>query len=114
MTIQDQVRSAFSNVGRRKLRSALASLGVVVGTVTIVLMVSLASGVRRQINHQFESLGLDRLTVFSNGNSRRGDFSAFNFAQRKKNITVQDVASWKNMPGVAKVIPEVNLPSAVG
>ena len=65
MTIHDQIRTAFSNVGRRKLRSALASLGVVVGTFTIVLMVSLASGVRRQINHQFESLGLDRLTVYS-------------------------------------------------
>ena len=40
MTIHDQIRAAFSNVGRRKLRSALASLGVVVGTVTIVLMVT--------------------------------------------------------------------------
>ncbi len=38
MTIHDRVRAAFSNVGRRKLRSALASLGVVVGTVTILLM----------------------------------------------------------------------------
>ena len=73
MTLHDQVRAAFSNVGRRKLRSALASLGVVVGTVTIVLMVSLAAGVRRQINHQFETLGLDRLTVYSAG-GRRGRF----------------------------------------
>ena len=56
MTLQDQIRTALSNVGRRKMRSALASLGVVVGTVTIVVMVSLASGVRRQINHQFAPL----------------------------------------------------------
>ena len=40
MTIRDQVRTALSNVGRRKLRSTLASLGVVVGTLTIVIMVS--------------------------------------------------------------------------
>jgi ABC-type antimicrobial peptide transport system permease subunit len=112
MTIQDQVRTAFSNVGRRKLRSALASLGVVVGTVTIVLMVSLASGVRWQINRQFESLGLDRLTVFSNG-SRRGDFNAFSFSSHKKNVTTQEVSKWKGLPGVTKVIPEVNLPGSV-
>ena len=112
MTIQDQIRTAFSNVGRRKLRSALASLGVVVGTVTIVLMVSLASGVRRQINRQFESLGLDRLTVFSSG-SRRGDFNPLNFLPRKKNITVQDVAEWKKMPGIVKVVAEVSLPTSV-
>ena len=115
MTIHDQVRAAFSNVGRRKLRSALASLGVVVGTVTIVLMVSLASGVRQQINHQFESIGLDRLTVNSaGGGGRRGDFNPFGFSPRKKLITAQDVSKWKTLPGVAKVIPEVNLPGSVG
>ncbi len=113
MTIQDQIRTAFSNVGRRKLRSALASLGVVVGTVTIVLMVSLASGVRWQINKQFESLGLDRLTVFSTG-TRRADFNAFSFSPRKKNVTPQDVSKWKELPGVTKVIPEVSLPGSVG
>jgi putative ABC transport system permease protein len=113
MTIHDQIRAAFSNVGRRKLRSALASLGVVVGTVTIVLMVSLAAGVRRQINHQFETLGLDRLTVYSPG-GRRGDFNPFGGLSHRKPITAQDVKAWKSLPGVAKVIPEVNLPGAVG
>lgn len=112
MTIRDQVRTAFSNVGRRKLRSALASLGVVVGTVTIVLMVSLASGVRQQINRQFESIGLDRLTVNSSG-GRRAEFNPFGMSTRKKLITVQDVGRWKTLPGVARVIPEINLPSSV-
>ncbi len=73
MTIQDQIRTALSNVGRRKLRSALASLGVVVGTLTIVIMVSLASGVRQQINRQFASIGLDRLTVTPAGAAGAAD-----------------------------------------
>jgi putative ABC transport system permease protein len=72
MTIQDQIRTALANVGRRKLRSALASLGVVVGTLTIVIMVLLASGVRQQINRQFASIGLDRLTVMPPGGGRGG------------------------------------------
>ena len=113
MTIQDQIRAAFSNVGRRKLRSGLASLGVVVGTVTIVLMVSLASGVRWQINRQFETLGLDRLTVNSTG-GRRGDFNPFGFSPQKKLITIQDVKKWKSLSGVDTVVPEVNLPGSVG
>jgi len=113
MTINDQIRTAFSNVGRRKLRSALASLGVVVGTVTIVLMVSLASGVRRQINRQFESIGLDRLTVYSNG-SRRGEANPFGFSPKRRNVTIQDVSRWKSLPGVTKVIPEINMSASVG
>ncbi len=116
MTFQDQIRTALANVVRRKLRSALASLGVVVGTLTIVIMVSLAAGVRQQINRQFASLGLDRLTVNPPG-SRRGGFGPDGFddngngtSSRKQVITVEDVSRWKGWPGVVQVIPEVNLP----
>jgi putative ABC transport system permease protein len=123
MTIQDQIRSAVSNVGRRKLRSALASLGVVVGTLTIVIMVSLASGVRQQINRQFASIGLDRLTVNPPGDRRGGfgppafgsvGFDPFGASTRKKIITGEDVSRWKKLPGVTQIIPEVNLPASVG
>jgi len=118
MTCQDQIRTAFANVGRRKLRSALASLGVVVGTLTIVIMVSLAAGVRRQINQQFASIGLDRLTVNPPGSRHGGfdpgGFDPFGSASHKKIITAQDVSRWKQLPGVAQIIPEVNLPSSIG
>jgi putative ABC transport system permease protein len=118
MTIQDQIHTAVSNVGRRKLRSALASLGVVVGTLTIVIMVSLAAGVRQQINRQFASIGLDRLTVNPPGTGRGrfgpGDFDPFGIFSRKKIITAEDVSRWKKSPGVTQVIPEVNLPASVG
>jgi putative ABC transport system permease protein len=114
MTIRDQVRTALSNVGRRKLRSTLASLGVVVGTLTIVIMVSLASGVRQQINRQFESIGLDRLTVTPAGARRGPPFNPFDTSPRKKLITAQDVKRWKELPGVAKVTAEINLPGSVG
>ncbi len=117
MTISDQIRTALSNVGRRKLRSALASLGVVVGTLTIVIMVSLAAGVRQQINRQFAAIGLDRLTVNPPGGRRGGfgpgGFNPFESSVRKKLITAQDVNGWKNLPGVTQVIPEVNLPGSV-
>ena len=121
MTISDQIRTAVSNVGRRKLRSALASLGVVVGTLTIVIMVSLAAGVRQQINRQFASIGLDRLTVTPTGSGRGGfgppRFDSGGFdpgSSRKKIITAQDVARWKQSSGVVRIIPEVNLPGSVG
>ncbi|MGD0537663.1 MAG: ABC transporter permease [Verrucomicrobiota bacterium] len=111
MTFADQVRTAWSNLGRRKTRVVLASLGVVVGTVTIVLLVSLASGVRRQINRQFESIGLDRLTVLPPGNW--GGFGPPGEAKRSKLITPTEITRWKSWPGVAKATPEVNLPGSV-
>src|SRR5688500_6916824 len=98
MTIQDQVSTALSNLGRRKLRTALASLGVVVGALTIVVMVSLALGVRRQINQHFESLGLDRMTARPSG-ERRGPFDASPTSRSNRIITPEDVARWRAMPG---------------
>lgn len=112
MTFKDQVSTALSNVGRRKLRSALASLGVVVGVVTIVVMVSLANGVRQQINNQFASIGLDRLTVNSSGR-QRANFGPFGMQAKKKLITPQEVRTWKALPGVKQVIPEVYLARSV-
>ena len=35
MTLRDQIHTSWSNLGRRKMRFFLASLGVLVGTVTI-------------------------------------------------------------------------------
>ncbi|MBC8002088.1 MAG: ABC transporter permease [Opitutaceae bacterium] len=112
MTIRDQFSTALSNLGRRKVRTALASLGVVVGTLTIVVMISLASGVRQQINQQFASLGLDRMTVRPGG-EWPGGFGPPGSSRRTKIITPEDVARWRGWSGVTKVTPEVNLPGSV-
>jgi putative ABC transport system permease protein len=117
MKLIDQVRSAGCNMGRRKMRSFLASLGVLVGTVTIVLLVSLASGVRLHINRQFESIGLDRLTVYPSGKfpfGGRGPFGQPNKSRvEKKIITGADLVRWKDWPGVMKIDPEISLPGSV-
>ena len=79
-------------------------------------MVSLAAGVRRQINHQFASIGLDRLTVSPSGRrTARPDFNPFGFlSAQKAHHRRRMSATWKSLPGVVKVIPEVNLPASVG
>jgi ABC-type antimicrobial peptide transport system permease subunit len=118
MKLIDQVSSACRNMGRRKMRSFLTSLGVLVGTVTIVLLMSLASGVRLHINRQFETIGLDRLTVYPTGKAPfggRGPFAQpIKAGREKKIITPADLASWKNWPGVVKAKPEISLPGSVG
>ena len=111
MNLSDQFTTAFSNLGRRKLRVFLASLGVVVGTVTIVLLVSLASGIRQQINRQFQSIGLDRVMVLPAGTWR--GFDPGGTSARRKPITAADIDRWKSWPGVAKVSPEIDLPMSV-
>lgn len=116
MTLTDQVFTACYNLGRRKMRFFLASLGVLVGTVTIVLLMSLASGVQQHIHRQFESIGLNRLTIYPSGRfpfGNRGPFNQSGTSGNPKIITPADLERWKSWIGVMKVTPQVNLPGSV-
>jgi putative ABC transport system permease protein len=110
MTTKDKVTTAWSNLGRRKVRTALTSVGVVVGILTLVTLVSLATGVRLQVKQQFEKIGLDRVTVRPHTDGDGGGFNPFSFGERIKIITPADVERWRRWPGVQEVTPQVDMP----
>ena len=110
---------AWSNLGRRKVRTFLTSVGVIVGILTVVTMVSLVNGVQIQVRNQFAKIGLDRVTVKpeSNGGSGGfqgfgggGNFDPFGLSVRTKIITPADVKRWQSWPLVQQATPEIDLP----
>jgi putative ABC transport system permease protein len=112
MTLGDMMSTAISNLGRRKVRTILTSIGVIVGILTIVTMVSLGIGVRIEINKQFEQIGLERVFV----RPREGDrnfFTQFAAPDRAKPILPADVERWRQLPNVTEVVPEIDLPLGV-
>ena len=54
MRFLDLLRMSSSNLLRRKLRTVLTVLGVVIGTASIVVMVSLGLGLRKTTMDQIE------------------------------------------------------------
>lgn len=48
-------KMAVGNLLRRKTRTLLTVLGIVIGTVSIVLMVALGLGMQESVNEQFAS-----------------------------------------------------------
>lgn len=64
MRISDTLLTAVQNLGRRKVRTVLTSVGVFVGIITIVTMVSLGIGIQRQITDTISELGLDTVFVY--------------------------------------------------
>jgi len=108
----DMTRSALSNLGRRKVRTVLTAIGVVVGILTIVTMVSLGIGVRAELNEQFAAIGLERVFVRpAEGN--RNFFTQFRSPKRTKPILEADVALWRTWPEAVEVLPDVELPLGV-
>jgi putative ABC transport system permease protein len=112
MNLNDLLRTSFTNLGRRKVRTVLTSIGVVVGILTIVTMVSLGIGVRIEINKQFEAIGLERLFIRP-GEGERNFFTQFARTERTDPITQADIDRWRALPMVQEVIADVELPLGV-
>ena len=64
----DLLRMSASNLKRRKLRTFLKVLGVVIGTASIVVMVSLGLGLQKSVYAEMEqSGGLTTINVTGSG-----------------------------------------------
>src|SRR5215203_685206 len=62
-TTSSTVRTAFEAIGRNLLRSALTSLGIIIGVAAVIVMMSLGGGARASITNQVSSLGTNLVTV---------------------------------------------------
>lgn len=67
MRFFDLLRMSINNLRRRKLRTGLTVLGVVIGTASIVVMVSLGIGLKEITMEQYASYGsLTKIEVYTN------------------------------------------------
>ena len=65
MKFLDLLRMSSSNLWKRKVRTILTVLGVVIGVASIVVMISLGLGLSRSLMEEYESYGsLTEITVY--------------------------------------------------
>ena len=65
MRIFDVIKLAFKNLFRRKARTVLTLLGIVVGSVSVIIMISIGLGLdqsKQELLSQFTSL--EKITVY--------------------------------------------------
>ncbi|MGM5482250.1 MAG: ABC transporter permease [Nanobdellota archaeon] len=65
--ISDYVKISCKNIRRRKLRSWLTLLGIIIGITSVVALVGLGQGLQAAISGIFGSLGTDKITVTAEG-----------------------------------------------
>lgn len=63
MRLSDVIHYTLRHMKRRQLRSWLTILGIIIGMATIVVLVSVGEGVKKDINEQLELFGADKLIV---------------------------------------------------
>jgi len=65
MVVAEALRTTLAEVWAHKLRSSLTLVGVVLGTLAVVTMVSLIEAVKVEVWHGVDTLGLDRVMFVS-------------------------------------------------
>ena len=65
MLVRDLFRMSAHNLLLHKVRSILTSLGVIFGVGSVIAMLAIAEGAKRQALAQIEAMGIDKIIVFS-------------------------------------------------
>lgn len=113
MNWMDLLRMSTSNLKRRKLRTFLTVLGVVIGTASIVVMISLGLGMQQSLYREVEqSGGLTTIKVSGAqaGNSMMYSSSGKEEEQSTKYINDQLLARLSKLEHVALASPVYELP----
>jgi len=105
MSILDIFIMAFTNLWRRKLRTVLTALGMAVGTISIVVMISVGIGFQHAFEEQLKSFGsLNQVTVYPGWDNASG---------RQKELDDQLIKQIEGMEHVQAVLPIIQLGGAL-
>jgi putative ABC transport system permease protein len=90
--IGDYFKLALLSITHRKLRSWLTMLGIFVGIMAVVALLSLGEGLQATINSEFKKVGSNRLSIMpGGGGAEAAFFAAGGFSSSKLDETDVDV-----------------------
>ena len=69
--IRQSFRMAFSSILSNKMRSFLTMLGIIIGVIAVVVLISLVNGATSSVTNEIEGLGSNLLTVTVRGTGTR-------------------------------------------
>jgi putative ABC transport system permease protein len=92
MKLTSTIKIAFKNLLKNKMRSALTSLGVIIGVGSVIVMVAVGTGSQQKIKNQIASLGSNLLIISQN----RERFRGVHNPDESNGLTLDDVENIKS------------------
>ena len=108
MNPAELIRFAVGAITAHPMRSALTSLGVVIGVAAVIMMTSIGLGAQQRVEQALSSLGTNMLVV--RGGAARGGGGGFVRGGGGSNntLTAKDAEAIRELDGVRAVSPAVN------
>jgi len=108
MDLIDAVAYSFKNLTKRSLRSWLTIIGLVIGVIAIVVILSISEGFNRDINTQMSAFGADMMFVYPISSltdmTGGGSFSLLKTSGKLYQEDVDDIASIGGVKEVARTM----------
>jgi putative ABC transport system permease protein len=107
MEISELITSAFEALNTNRLRTGLATLGIIIGIGAVIALISLGQSGQKSVEAQIESLGSNLLTVIPGAQLSVGVRGAIGGAT---SLTYEDAKAITaaRIAGVASVSPELS------
>lgn len=96
MNLIQSFKMAVSQIKANKLRSSLTMLGIIIGTMSVVLFVTIVSGSREAMYDEYRSAGSDTITTYitpKNSNNK---------------LSYDDSLKLKDVDGIINIAPLIN------
>ncbi|SHH44627.1 ABC transporter permease [Sporanaerobacter acetigenes] len=106
MNSKDLVSMGIKNLWRRKLRTFLTVLGVVIGTSSIIVMLSLGFGMKEAFKQQISEMGSLNIITVSQGYRGYAEPN-MNAAKKQEELNEKSLISFSKIEGVKAVTPIV-------
>jgi putative ABC transport system permease protein len=91
MTLSDLVQSSIDSLRRTKGRSVLTMIGIIIGIMSVIMMLSIGEAAQRYILNQISSFGSDILFLQNGAEVEEGQPSLF----IKESLTLKDIRKLK-------------------
>lgn len=106
MNSKDLVSMGIKNLWRRKLRTFLTVLGVVIGTSSIIVMLSLGFGMKEAFKQQISEMGSLNIITVSQGYRGYAEPN-MNASKKQEELNDKSLISFSKIDGVKAVTPIV-------
>lgn len=108
MSPLELVRFALGAIAAHPMRSALTSLGVVIGVAAVIMMTSIGLGAQQRVEQALSSLGTNMLVVRPGAPRGAGGGFVRGAGGSGSSLTVRDAEAMRALDGVRAVSPAIN------
>ncbi|MDI6896891.1 ABC transporter permease [Methanocella conradii] len=107
MRAVDILEYAFSDFSNNKFKTMMSSLGIIIGVMAIVVMLTLGDGLYSGVSKQFGDLDLDQMLVIPGSLQSQSGGVSYTYSQASEKppakFTDRDISLLMSTPGVVEV-----------